>query len=265
MFHSILAIAGGLLCDDRPIPDAAVLMRVVQAHQQKMDEVRENYTYHRIRRVEELDSKGAVKKTTVREREVFYVNGHQIGRLVKKDGNPLSESEDKAEQERVRKLTENLAKKPATFGKGGGVNLISMILAVSEVSNPRRAELNRRSALIFDFKGNPKAEAHGMESNAAKKLEGTVWIDEADCQVARLEVEFYDNFRVAGGLLASIQKGTVIKVEQSPIGEGLWMQTANEQHMNMRVITKGVHENVYVKSIDFKRFNVDAVGTHAGK
>jgi hypothetical protein len=236
---------------------AAALMKEVQEHQRKMDEVRENYTFHRIRRVEELDSKGAVKKTTVMEREIFFVNGYQIGRLVKKDGQPLAEAEDKKEQERTRKLTLEDSKKPPQFGKSGGINLISTVLGVSVVSNPRRMELKGRSTLVFDFKGNPKAEAHGMQDNAAKKLAGTVWIDEADRQVARLEVEFYDTFRI-GGILASIQKGTIFKFEQSSIGEGLWMQTSTEQKMNVRVIAKSEHENVQVTSFDFKRFNVDA-------
>jgi hypothetical protein len=267
-------IAGWLLCTqlpaagprvteppvtDLPVPDAPALMNEVQAHQQKMDEVRENYTFHRIRRVEELDGKGTVKKTSVQEREVFYVNGRQIARLIKRDETPLSEEEDKKEQDRVRKLTVEFSKRPPSFGRGGGINLINVILSVSVVSNPRRTEVNGRSTLVFDFKGDPKAEAHGMEANGAKKLEGTVWIDEADRQVARLEVEFYDNFRIAGGLLASIQKGTVMKIEQSPIGEGLWMQTANDQHMNLRVIVKGMHENIQVHNFDFKRFNADAV------
>ena len=79
-----------------------------------------------------------------------------------------------------------------------------------------------------------------------------------------LEVEFYDNFRIAGGLLASIQKGTVLKIDQSPIGEGLWMQTGNEEHVNLRVITKGVRENVSMKTFDCKRFNVDANVTEPG-
>ena len=246
-----------MLADDTPIPEPVALMKEVQAHQLKMDAVRENYTYHRTRSVEELDSNGDVKKTSVQEREIFYINGHSIARLVKKDGRALTDSEDKAEQERVRKASEAAAKKPPAFGKGGGMNLIHIVLAVAETSNPRRLEWNGRSALVFDFKGDSKAEAHDMQSKAARKLEGTIWIDEADRQVARLEVEFYDNFRVAGGLLASIQKGTVFKIEQSPIGEGLWMQTSTEQHMKMRVVTKGVRENVQVKSFDFKRFNVD--------
>ena len=106
---NLLATAG-LLCvqapvPDTPLPDPVALMKEVQAHQKQMDELRENYTFHRIRRVEELDGKGEVKKTTTVEREVFYVNGRQIARLIRNGDTPLTPEEDKKEQERVRKLT----------------------------------------------------------------------------------------------------------------------------------------------------------------
>jgi hypothetical protein len=262
LIYLTLVIAGSFLCAERPVPEPAALMKEVQAHQQKMDELRENYTFHRVRKVQELDGMGAVRKVTVMEREIFFVNGHQIARLIKKDGKPLSDEEEKKEQERTRKRTLECSKLPPAYGNGGGVNLIGIMLAVAEVSNPRRVEMNGRSTLAFDFKGNPKAEAHGMQANGAKKVAGTVWIDETDRQVARLEAELYDSFRVGGGLLGSVQKGTVLKIDQAPIRDGLWMQTGIEQHMNMRVVTKSVRENIEVKNFDFQRFNVDAA-SHA--
>ena len=257
MCSIVCAVVGLLFSAELPIPDVTALMKEVQAHQKEMDKVRENYTFHRTSRVEELDAKGAVKKTSVTEREIFFVNGHQIGRIVKREGVALSPSEENKEQERARKLTLEFSKKPPAYGNGGGTNLIGMVLSVAEFSSPKRTTRNGRSTLTFQFKGNPKAQAHGVEEKGAKKLEGTVWIDEADKQVARLEVAFYDTFRVAGGLLASIQKGTVVKLEQAPIGDGLWMFTSNEQHMNLRVVTKSVHQNTYIKNFDFKKFNVD--------
>ncbi len=50
-------------------------------------------------------------------------------------------------------------------------------------------------------------------------MRGTIWIDEGDRQVAHLEVTFDDNFHVAGGLLASVQKGSNFRFDQvsSPI------------------------------------------------
>jgi esterase/lipase len=128
---------------------------------------------------------------------------------------------------------------------------------MAKISNPRRISFHERDTLAFDFVGDPSAHGHGMEQNAAKKMAGTVWIDEADRQVARLEVTFYDNFRIGGGLLGSVQKGSTIEVQQSPIGDGLWMQTASEQHVAARIAVKSVRQNVHVKAFDFKKFDVD--------
>ena len=54
--------------------------------------------------------------------------------------------------------------------------------------------------------------------DASKKLQGTIWIDEADRQVAHMEVSFNDNFRVAGGIFATIQKGSNFHFDQAPVG-----------------------------------------------
>jgi hypothetical protein len=139
------------------------------------------------------------------------------------------------------------------------VGMISTILPMVTVSNPRRISFHGRSTLAFDFIGDPHAKAKDTNQNVAKKMAGTVWFDEADHQVARLEVHLYDNFRLGGGLLASVQKGSTIDVEQSPIGDGLWMQTSSEQRFAARIVVKSVRENVHIKNVDFKKFNVDAL------
>src|SRR5579862_1301363 len=78
----------------RPVPDPAALLEQVKANQHKMDQVRENYTFTMFRKVDDLDRNGAVVKTESTESEVFFVNGRRIARLTKKDGKPLSPSED---------------------------------------------------------------------------------------------------------------------------------------------------------------------------
>jgi hypothetical protein len=244
---------------NQAMPDLPTLLKDVAAHQRQLDQIRENYTYHRIRQVDDLDKNGAVTKSETIEREVFFVNGRQIGRVVKRNGVSISAAEEKAEQERVRKLVERFSKLPDAAGSGGRVGLIAEILKVVNISNPRRVERNGRATLAFDFAGDRHAAAHGMEQNAEKKSAGTVWIDEADHQVARLEVRLDDNFHVGGGLLGSLQKGTRIDIEQSPIGDGLWMETANEQHVEARLVVKRYRQNVHIKDVDFKRFNVESL------
>ncbi len=247
-----------LFAQDRPIPDTATLIKEVTAHQRKMEEVRENYTCHLINDVYELDSKGEIKSTTTEEREVFFVNHYRIARLLRKGDVELSPAEEKSEQNRVMKLVEHDMKAPTRRGQrmGAGVN-ISQILRVAKVSDPRRISLNDRDTLVFDFIGDPQAEAHGMNQDAGKKLAGTLWIDEADRQVARMEVTFYENFSIGGGLLASIQKGTKMTMEQAPVGDGLWMPSLTEQHLAARVLMfDNIRRDFRQKEFDFKKFDV---------
>jgi hypothetical protein len=231
----------------------------VLEHQHKTDSIRENYTFHEIVRTETLDGNGTVKETKTEESEVFFVNGHRIIRLVKRDGVELNAHEQEREQERVKKEIEGYVKTAhgTERGRGGGrARIISQILAVAKTSNPRRVSFRGRDTLVFDFEGDPKAKASGMDQSAAKKLAGTVWIDDADRQVARLEVHFYDNFHIGGGLLASVQKGTSMNVDQSPLGEGLWMQVGSEDHLAARVVVKNLRMNLHIQDFDFKKFDI---------
>src|ERR1700691_2672754 len=141
----------------RPIPDPGALLEEAKANQHKMDEIRENYTFHMIRRTDDLDKNGAVVKTTSFEREVFFVNGRRIARLVKKDGKELTPSEDQAEQARVRKVVETAIKAgPRPARARSGVSEVAGILAVVKISNPRRILLRGRESLAYDFIGDPK-------------------------------------------------------------------------------------------------------------
>lgn len=248
-------------CLRAQFPDPAALLEEVKANQHKLDDTRDNYTFHVLRQTDQLDKNGVVVKTTSMEREVFFINGRRVARLVKKDGMPLSPSEDKTEQARVKKVVESVMK----GGRGGGppaggrLNQISDILAVGIISNPRRVVLNGRQSLAYDFTGDPKAHSRDMGQGAAKKMAGTMWFDEGDHQVARLEVRFDDNFHIGGGVLASVQKGASMEFEQAPVGDGLWMQTSSAQHLDARIMVTKLREDVHVRNFDFKKFNADAI------
>lgn len=248
------------------IPDPAALVKEVEAHQRQLDQLRENYTFHQLQEIDELDSKGVVTGKSSEEREVFFVNRHRIARLVKKDGKELSGKDEKNERERVTHLVEKATKEPLdhdSYRQGGDLEL-GKILAVMNISHPRRVTLNGRDTLAFDFNGDRKASAHGLALNAAKKISGTVWFDESDRQVARLEATLDDNFRVGGGLLATVQKGTWLRLEQAHAGQGLWLPTNSEVHVAAReLMVKGLRRNLHIRDFDFRRFDIGVVQKNA--
>jgi hypothetical protein len=245
-----------------PLPDVHQLMRSVEDHQKKVEAMRENYTYTSLQTRQEVDAGGQVKKTETEEREEFFVNGHPIRRVVKRDGKPLSGSDEQKETERVTKLVQKAQKVPPGEPLDTPAVTVGRLLEIMDLRNPRREMYRGRSTVVLDFIGRKDAKTHGIAEDASKKLQGTIWIDEADLQVAHVEVSFDDNFRVAGGLLASIDKGSSLHFDQSPVNGGLWMPTGAEVQMQARVMLfKNLRERITERNYDFKSFHVDAQGS----
>jgi hypothetical protein len=113
---------------------------------------------------------------------------------------------------------------------------ISRVLEIMDVRNPRREMFRGRPAIVFDFVGRKDAKTHGLAEDASKKLQGTMWIDEADRQVAHMEVSFTDNFRVGGGLVASVEKGSSFRFDQSLVNGEVWLPTGAEANFQAKVL-----------------------------
>src|SRR5271157_293610 len=242
-----------------PLLDIRQLMQEVQKHQAELNKVWGNYIFSVSQEVQEINAKGQVSKTETEEAEVFFVNGHEIWQLVKKEGKPLTDEEQKKETERVTKMVEKAEKTPPGQPLEGHVVTISRLLEIMDVRHERREIYRGRPAIVFDFVGRKDARTHGMAEDASKKLQGTVWIDEADSQVAHLDVAFDDNFRVAGGIVATIQKGSNFHFEQAQVNGEIWLPTGIEGTVQARVLlVKGYHQHFTERCYDYKRFHAEA-------
>ncbi len=264
---SPLGIALSAACEqpvNPPIPSIPQLIQQVQARQKQLEKVRENYTYTALQTTQDVDSSGRVKKTESKEFQAFFVHGHQIQRLVKKDGQPLSAHDEEKESQRVQKLVTKAEQTPPDQPLQGQNLTVSRLLEIMEVQNPRLVSFRGRPTIVFSFVGRKGAHTHGLAEDISKKLGGTIWIDRADLQVARLEVHFNDTFRFAGGLLASIQKGTTFSFDQAPVQGTLWLPTGAEGMLQGRVLLfKGIRQRIQERDSGYQVFHVQAMPVHA--
>ena len=241
-----------------PLPEIRQLVREVLDHQKQLDQVRENYTYSSLQTTQDIDAGGQVKKTETEEHEDFFVNGHLVERTVKKNGQPLSDHDQQKETERVTKMVEKAEKTPRDLPLEGPSISVTRVLEIMDVRNPRRESFRGRPAIVFDFVGRKDAKTHGLAEDASKKLQGTLWIDEADREVAHLEVRFNDDFKVAGGLFASIAKGSNFHFDQALVNGEIWLPTGGEGTMQARVLLlKNFRQHFTERDYDFKRFRVE--------
>ena len=139
---------------------------------------------------------------------------------------------------------------------------IEVFLRACQFVNPRRERFRGQDVLVFDFEPNPEFKAHKLAEKVVQKLAGVVWIDEKSHDVARLEAYFVGDFKLAGGMLANLQRGTSFVFEQAFTNNEVWLPTYAEVHVGVRVLlVKGFKVNAVIRYSDYQRFNVESIST----
>jgi hypothetical protein len=257
------------------LPDLKTLFKEIDDNQKAIDKIKENYAGTRTEEETEYEGNGKVKKVEKREYTFFYLNGDEVSTLMKKDGKPLSEEEQKKENEKVEKRIQEIQKREAKKEakeeknkeqgkkeKDGDEPGVEVFLRACQFVNPRRERFRGQDVLVFDFEPNPEFKAHKLEEKVVQKLAGVVWIDEKAHDVARLEAYFVGDMKFAGGLLANLQKGTSFVFEQAFINNEVWLPTYEEAHVGVRVLlVKGIKVNEVTRYSDYKKFNVETLAT----
>jgi hypothetical protein len=241
------------------LPDAATMLREVEAHQKQLDKVRENYTFRAVQTTRQLDSSGNTKKVETEEHEVFFVNGHRVQKLVRKDGKELTPDQARKEQDRVNKEVLKISQ-PGYTNPDKDEITVTRLLQIVTFSRPRRVPLNGRDTIAFDFAGDQHAKTHGRDEDALKKVSGTIWIDEADREVSRMSATLDENYHVGFGLLASVAKGSNVVFDQALIRNEAWLPTAMALHLQARAfLVAGFRAEIDVRFDQYRKFQTDAV------
>src|SRR6202030_3576354 len=223
----------------------------------------------------EFEKDGQVKKTSLNEYTFFYLNGNEVSTLVKKDGKPLGDAEQKKENEKTQKeiadIQKREAKKEAKDEKAKEEGKkdkedddvdIETFLRACQFVNPRRERFRGEDVLVFDFEPNPEFKPRKLVEKVVHQLAGVIWIDEKAHDDARLEAYFVGDFRFVGGVIANLQKGTSFVFEQAYVNNEVWLPTYEEAHIGARfLLVKSIQVNEVTRYTDYKRFNVDSIAT----
>ena len=232
------------MAEERPLPDITTLMRAVEANERTSEAVKKNYMFRSVQTEEHSDGHGGVKKTETREYDEFWVEGVPVQRMTKKDGKELTEAEKKKEDEEidkeVAKAKEKRAKADAkgkeSTPRGEDEITVSRLLELGSFTNARRVQINGRDTIAVDFAGDPKAKTKNRFEDVIRDLVGTAWVDEQDRVLVKLEGHFLNAFKIGGGLVVSIQKGTSFSMVQQKVNDEVWLPALLEGHGEARAL-----------------------------
>jgi hypothetical protein len=254
------------------LPDLKALFRQIDANQQAVDKIKENYAGTKVEEETEFEGNGKPKRPEVRESTFFYLDGTEVSTLVRIDGQPLSAEAQKKENARVLKQIDELQKNANKSSSEKSKQeqkedeeedvSIDAFLRACQFVNPRRERFRGQDVLVFDFEPNPEFKARTLVEKVIQKLGGVIWIDEKALDVVRLDAFFVNNVKFAGGLLADLQKGTRVVLEQTYVNNEVWLPTYEEVHIDVRVLlVKGIKVDGTTRYSDYKKFSVETLST----
>lgn len=257
----------------RPLSDLTALLAALRANEDRIDDILETYAYTQKHIRRELGKDAVLRELSSETFQLSFYKGNRITRLIEKNGEPLSTSEqaaaDKGTAKRVAEIERQVAKDnsgagtPSSTGtpsqRGQRIS-IAELLRASTLLNPRRERFRGRDMIVFDFEPNPAFDYKNAKSMLKffGKTAGVMWIDEQDKQVTRIEAVLAENFNVGGGLLAKLRKGASFTLEQARINGEIWLPSQTDINISVRVLlVKGIEVNQLIKSYDYKRFDTE--------
>ncbi|MGD0443780.1 MAG: hypothetical protein ABSA39_07580 [Edaphobacter sp.] len=247
----------------RPLPDVPALLHAVEANQRTSEAVEKDYLYRSMVTEQESDGHGGVKKTETMEYDVFWLEGVPVRRMTKKNGKELSAEEVKKEDERIDKQVAKDKEKRAkadekgkeTDPRGNDEVTVSRLLELGSFTNARREQLQGRDVIVVDFAGDPKAKTKNRFEDVIRDMVGTAWMDEQDKVLVKAQGHFVNNFKVGGGLVVNIQKGTNFSMEQRKINDEVWLPETIEAQGSFRALLfVGFNGSLRVMDSDYRKF-----------
>lgn len=211
-------------------PTAQEIVRRSLAHwRRNLDAIR-NYTFQQRTVDQQLEKNGSPKKTEIKTYEISIIYGEPYRKLIARDDQPLSEKDQKKEEEKLEdffkkqsKRTDADREREREKDREKFQHEIADELPLM-LNYELLGEDNFNGQGVWVLRATPRSD-YKSSSRAGKllsKLSGTVWITKADYQWVKVEADLSDDFSV-GWFLFKLHKGTHLEFEQTRVNDEVWL------------------------------------------
>jgi hypothetical protein len=212
-----------------------------------------------------------VKKTTTVGADIICVTVACFSKVVARDGKPISADELKKESDRIDSRIAEIKQRNAQIAAGqtppkkkNSENLsfayfLQIGSQMGTFSNIRRVQLKGRDTIAIDYQGNPHATSHTMLDGIFRNLAGTVWVDEQDHALVRIEGHVFEDYKVGGGLLADVHKGATIEAEWIKVNDEVWLPSWFHGRGSARIALFSYHSAIIdERESDYRKFRASS-------
>ncbi|MEO6924981.1 MAG: hypothetical protein ABI142_14230 [Bryocella sp.] len=76
---------------------------------------------------------------------------------------------------------------------------------------------------MLDYQGNPQAKTRTRLETIFRDIVGTIWVDEHDRIIVKLQGHFMRDFKVGAGLLADVKQGSSFQATFRKVNNEAWL------------------------------------------
>ncbi len=263
MFTSIWGTAAGVAlavtlraAAAEPLPSASNLLHRVVERAQAVARAggTNHYAYDKRSVTEELDEDERVTKSTEKLYRVELIGGLPFPRLVKVQGRELSAKELEKENQRETAFRQRVTRvdmnKKARRKEGIAT---PELVERFEFRVTKREVVEGRATLVMSFAPRTGAPEKNMEDKVFQKVFGTVWVDEQEAEVTKLDASVRGPVPLGWfGAVGSLHKFQAT-VERSRMPDGVWVNRKSSFWIVARKLLSTIRTRTVEESSGFRR------------
>jgi hypothetical protein len=235
-----------------------------QANWQRM----KDYTWIARQTERTLDSKGQVKGEKTDEWETVVIYGEPHHRMLKRNGKPLSDEDQRKEEakldqavaKRANETASQRVRREADFEKQREKDreFLREVPDLFDFKLLGEEKIDGRDVWVISATPKPGAQPKNGEAKPLLKVQAKVWIDKAEYQWVRLEAE--TTATISFGLfIARLAPGAKLEFEQTRVNDDVWLPK--------REVVRGAARLGLVKKLageeettwnDYRKFQVES-------
>jgi len=206
-----------------------------------------HYTYIERDENRRRDLAGRVKSEDVEVSRMILVNGVPFEQLVERNGQPPSAGQERKQQRELDKLKRETPEQRAERLRKQEEENTSIVQEVPKAFDFQvigEEAVNGRPAYVLQATPHPGYHAQGKYGNMFPKVAGKLWVDKQDLGWIKVDGQVIQPFSM-GLFLVRLLRGSHITMEQTRVGDGIWMPERIEVRAAARIF--------FVKSLAIDR------------